>query len=254
MKNALVTYWRELSKNNEALRKEFELISDEYDEYDPQIPPFFFQHFRPDGNGLEPYFNKHPYGKQIYKRIKKLYDATSNADPAGKMFIADNPKILTKSELVSIGEKYIRSMKDIFKELDMTDVLSENITIYIFKEEFPKVIRITDSSQSIVNIPAGEEYKGDTENAVYDTKNWFCGEFETDSDFEVIADCLYNMLDEDRRGGVVNFILWPLFARQAAKTLLKEPYEADFELWEHNAKAMFADDKTLHIYIKEFIE
>jgi len=66
----LANYWKELSKDDEFLYELFEDYAD-LNAGKTVIPPYFFHCFRPTGEGLEIYFNKHPYGQEIFTRLKK---------------------------------------------------------------------------------------------------------------------------------------------------------------------------------------
>ena len=190
-----------------------------------------------------------PYRKEIYARLQAMYDAMANSDPAHARFTVNNPPILTEKALIRIGEDYIRSMRGILAELNMLEILSQNIAVRVMKGECPQIARIDDYGQRIYNIPVGEEYKGSTENAIFDIKTWFLGEFDIDDDVYDLGESLSEMFESDYQG-VVNYFVWPMVCSKLPSLL--DPYKADFHLWKHNAKAVFADDKTLHIYVENY--
>ena len=193
-----------------------------------------------------------PYKREIFTRLKSLGDimASSNLDNA--LFTVDSPPILSVEALMLLGEDYIRCMRVILAELNMSDVLSKNITIKLIKGECPTITRINDALQRIYNIPIGDEYKGSTENAVFDIKTWFLGEFDVSDDVYDLGESLSAMFEDDYQG-VIGYFMWPMVCYAYSDfSLLPDPYQADFNLWRHSAKAVFADDNTLHIYVKDY--
>ncbi len=223
----LISFWRELSQDNKELSEDFA----SRDSNEP-IPPYFFHYFRPDGNGLEPYFKKHPYGDEIFQRIQKIYDATSKNKENYMYFIVQYPEIMTKEELIRLGSRYIQSIRDILHDMGGPNTLfSDEVTVLVIPGECPEDLRNNDISGEIYTI-LGDYFRN----------------FTSDSEFMLLSygDCLYYMACNY---DLVHYILWPLVAKQSA---VSEPYAASFDLWKHDAKAVFIDSNTLHIYVKEY--
>lgn len=247
----LISYWRELSKDNKELSNAFVAQGEE-----ESIPPLFFRYFRPTGIGLKPYFNGLPHGTEIYNRMRKIYDATSNSDSDSEFFVIENPPILTKDELVNFGKKYIQSIKDTFTLLNMPDFLSQNISTHIIKGIAPKIFPLPKNVKRIFNVPEGEHYEGDLQNAAEDIKGWFLGEFDVMSTSlgYCLSEGIFNMLEPDYKPHLDAYILYPLIADDIAKySAMGDPYSIEFDLWKYNARTVFFDDKTLHIYVNDYV-
>ena len=229
----LISYWKELSKHDEFLYECFELTA--------EIGGFFFHCFRPTGEGLEIYFDKHPYGKEIFRRLKKIFDATSANSPEMAYFIVKNAKILTESEILTLAENYIKSTRDILQAVDESNVLSpEKIAINIIEG---RASRDNTTRHFITN----DNYS--TMGDIYEITGEYFNSFETDSDFIKLhdCDCIYYMACYY---DLVYYVLWPLFAEQST---IDNPYDAGFKLWQNDLQAVFMDNKTLNIYAHEGI-
>ena len=233
----LISYWMELSKNDEFLYEGFESRKG----LTEMIEPFFFHCFRPTGEALEMYFDKHLYGKEIFKRLKKIFDATATNEPGTAYFIVDNAKILTETEIIALAENYIKSIRDMLQVMDEQNILSpEKIDVNIIEGCAPWDDRTKDF---ITND------NGVTENNIYNIKGEYFDNFETSSEFMQLhfCDCIYYMAC---CYDLVYYVLWPLFAEQST---IDNPYDAGFELWLCDLQAVFADNKTLNIYASQGI-
>ena len=234
----LATYWKELSKNDEFLKESFEEYID-LSAGETVVPPFFFHCFRPTGEGLEIYFDKHPYGKEIFTRLKKIFDVTATNPPNTAYFVVENAKVLTEAQIITLAKSYIQSMRDILQCMNDKSVLStEEITINIIKGCSPRC----DNHYHITND------NNNTHHAIYEIKGEYFNNFKTNNEFIILhdCDCIYYMAcDYD----LVYYVLWPLFAEQST---IHNPYDAGFKLWQYDLEAVFMDNKTLNIYIKSY--
>ena len=224
----LTEHWQHLSEDNPELHEDFM----SQNEKEP-FPPFFFHYFRPDGKGLEPYFSNYRYGSEIFSRVREVYEATAAANLNYAYFIVENPKLLTKQQLIKLGEQYIRSMKTILAEMEEPEVLSAgSIAVTIIKGSCPETAHDNETAQDI-----------------YDIKGDYFRSFSTDSEFMHLhyCDCIYYMACSY---DLVYHILWPLVSDQS-KT--EDLYAACFDLWKYGAEAVFSDPRTLCIYVNDFI-
>jgi len=231
----LISYWRELSKNNVFLHDGFESRKGSTE----LIEPFFFHCFRPTGEDLEIYFNKHPYGKEIFKRLKAIYDATVTNKPGTAYFIVDNSPILTKAEINTLAESYIMSVRGMLQVMGKKTILSpEKIVVNIFEGHAPR----DDNTMEFIT-----DDNSTTEYDAKETMGEYFHNFETNSEFMQLhfCDCVYYMAC---CYDLVYYVLWPLFAELST---LDYPYDAGFELWRYGLQAVFSDNKTLNIYASQ---
>ncbi len=235
----ILLYWMSLIDDEEMLEHWKNIIVDD----DPlrKVPEGFFSMFRPNGDGLDKFFEKINKGNEILKRLLEIYEATStDYDSCDCYFIEKSPRLVSKETIRNIAVEYLARVSEIARIMEDT---------------------YFDSFISVM--PGIEVVEG---SALKKTTNEY-SDFDLDCGvYELMGDFIHSLKPEESHAllfkeplyqiacsyDIVRYVLWPLYENKCG---LKDPFKPLVELWKHNAELRFnSESHVLSVYVKELIK
>jgi len=193
---------------------------------------FFFQRFRPDGEGLEE-FCADLHCQAITPRLLDIFRATSEGYKNGNLidayFIVRRPLPATDEELKSLAISYCDSLK-------LVASLVGDVEIKSYFESNPRVEIRRGETASLES--------SDIDIFVYQALHDYFSKFHISDEAALLTEALYTMAN---RYNLANYVLWPI-AQSSSEKDSEDPYSKFFELWRRGVNPIFEDDKSCILY------
>lgn len=193
---------------------------------------FFFQRFRPDGEGLEE-FCADLKCQAIMPRLLDIFRATSEGYKNGNLidayFIVRRPPPATDEELRSLAISYCDSLKLVASVVGDAEIKS-------YFESTPRVEIRRGETASLES--------SDIDIFVYQALHDYFSKFRITDEAALLTEALYTMANSYN---LANYVLWPI-AQSSSEKDREDPYSKYFELWRRGVNPIFEDDKSCILY------
>ena len=206
-----------------------------------------FQKFRPDGKSLHKVFERVPAGDAVMQRLRKVYETTGEARRSDGMsdafFIVRNPAKIDPGEALEVATRFFEQLHQIAIHNDIPElmsVLDPLPTIRIMEGKAPKNPKADSEKSQLLHAMQKQA------PVVIDK---FLGDQEVDAQLlpeQVFAKFLgpafyFVACDSFLR----DYLLWPLVAE---RSVLDDPFEPYFWLWQHGAKFRIFNNNQIDFY------
>lgn len=193
---------------------------------------FFFQRFRPDGEGLEE-FCSDLNCQAITPRLLEIFRATAEGYKDGNVidayFIVRRPAPATDEEIKSLAVCYCESLKLVASSVGEVEMKS-------YFESTPRIEIRRGQTASLES--------SDIDIFIYQAlHDYFC-KFNITEEAALLAEALYTMANSYN---LANYVLWPV-AQSSSRADSEDPYSKYFELWRRGVNPVFEDDNSCILY------
>ncbi|TWT82908.1 hypothetical protein CA13_43710 [Planctomycetes bacterium CA13] len=198
----------------------------------------FFQNFRPNGEGVDGLFAETPWGGELLRRLKRLFDfAGDDRRPQGGRdvyFIVRNPKPLEPDDAQTLAQQWLGNLHDLASLAQvhrLTEKLAPCPSIRILEGIAPKHPKDESEKAELLNLlqKFGPNLVSRITSPDEPTRTLQAAYFYTACDW---------MLRD--------YLMWPLF-RDAID--VDDPFEPYFQLWAHGVKYRIFNDSQVEIYL-----
>lgn len=176
----------------------------------------FFEHFRPQGKGLEAVFEGVEAGDEVLPRLKQVFKATAKSSPDAPYFLPTPSQSPTASTVTKLLRQHWKKLSQIAAAVDDEEavkLLSKMPPIKIVKGELPE----QDED------PLAERIRDlviDFQSSLRARK----------SSAHLLGEALYSMADSY---AIPDYVLWPLYADSSD---IDEPFAPAFQLWKQGVE------------------
>lgn len=260
-----ITYWKSLFPDDTKLTKYWNSVLKQ-DDPDDLLPAWFFNRFKPDGEGLEAVFNVIPNGEEIHKRILEVFQIAGAGN--SRYFLVQNPELITQRELEELAHEFITRVA---KMAGICKDYYENEFLEKFAANSP-AFRIVEGK------PPKMDYEDEFQESVYELKNEFADYIDrepgaerrkvltTDEYFAMIRDPNYQKPEKKEETkeqayyysealyqmaaskDLVHYVLWPLYENSP----IPDAYRPFFDLWRLDIEVQMDVEKNeLIFYVKK---
>jgi hypothetical protein len=196
----------------------------------------FFQHFRPDGQGLEALFADIPAGEEVLGRLRQVFQATcpplQDSQQFDLYFIVRQPPPATEEQLVQWAAAQLanwRQMAVEIEEEEFINLLTPLPTVRISRVAEPAYDPNDTESLDVFINDVQTDWHGALE-PICPHASWLREAF-------YYLGCDYYL---------ARHLTWPWY-RPASS--IHEPYEPYFELWRHGAKLRCISPDAVTLYL-----
>lgn len=206
-----------------------------------------FQKFRPDGKSLHKVFERAPFGDAIMERLRKVYEITGEARRSDGMsdafFIVRNPAKIDPTEALEVATLFFNQLHQLAIHNDipeLTSVLDPLPTIRIMEGKAPKNPKADSEKSQLLHAMQKQA------PTVIDK---FLGEQIASASLlpeqafaKFLGPALYFVACDPF---LRDYLLWPLVAECS---VLDDPFEPYFWLWQHGAKFRIFNNNQIDFY------
>lgn len=195
---------------------------------------FFFQHFRPDGAGLDKVFADIERGNQMLPRILEIFRCTSTgyktATTGDAYFIIHNPPKVSNGAAKSISLDYCQKIADMDRALN-------GVKSHLFVDSLPSVKIIRGQDPSL-------QTRSEIEAEIYDICHaYFAAQRKIGSLGLILSEALYQLAADYN---LARYVMWPLVEGEDE---LEDPFRAYAELWKTGGVLRISDDNNATLYL-----
>jgi hypothetical protein len=193
---------------------------------------YYFNFFRPGGEGVDKVFEGIIGGKEIADRLRLVYQATKESQHL--YFIVCRSLPATGKRLIELTTQHYKKVAQIAREHGECEEL-----IQLF-DKFPKI--------EITTEPAPDRRQPDPncpETWVYGVVicDWFNHLEPVQSDALLMEEAFYSIACDYY---LAHYLMWPLYRNS---TTIEEPFAPYFELWRHGAHSIFTEPGKVLVYV-----
>lgn len=201
---------------------------------------FFFQRFRPDGEGIAE-FCSDMNCDAIAPRLIEMFRATANSYKSGNSvdpyFVVRDVPSSSEEELKPLALAYIESLKRISPRCEDNEADEDEFVSMESYFELSPIIEIARGEKAPLE-------SSDIEISVYLALNDYFAACKISKEASLLTEALYTMANNYN---LSHYVLWPMLQETLDKTL-EDPYSKYFELWRRGVNPFFEDDHKCVLY------
>jgi hypothetical protein len=186
----------------------------------------FFQHFRPDGAGLEAVFAGIERGDEILLRLLQAFEATSRSE--GLYFIPTPARQPTEEEVQRWLRAHLQKLREIAESLEDEEAVGL----------FEVGASLEFVSEDLPSTETGDDIETYLLDVVIDFKMQ-----RVESHALLLREAMYLM---GTTYAIPDYVLWPLY-RDLSK--VEDPFLPAFELWKMGVDYQFQDRDRIAVRI-----